>query len=83
MTPRDVSELTERVRLNRHGTTFADLKRLLEAAGFEMHPQNGGTHRAFCKPGCFTSPTIPEGRGPVKVAYVSNVLRAVKECGDD
>lgn len=83
MTSRNVNALAERVRVNRQGTTFADLKRLLEAAGFEMHPRNGGTHRAFSKPGCFVSPTIPEMRGPVKVAYVSLVLRVVKECTDE
>ena len=79
----DCQALTERLRSNKKSTTFADVKSILEAAGFTMHPRKRGSHRAFSKAGCFFSPSIPEGRGPLLVAYVRKAIQALEECCDD
>lgn len=83
MASADWRDLRDHLKKNRKNATFDELKTLLEAAGFKMHPRNKGSHRAFTKSGCFWSPLVPEGRGPVLVAYVQKVLKALEECCDE
>lgn len=73
-------QLLRELRTNKQGRTFQELKAILGAYGFVMHPRNKGSHRVFGKLGCFQSPSIPEAHGPVKVAYVRKVIQALEEC---
>jgi predicted RNA binding protein YcfA (HicA-like mRNA interferase family) len=73
----------EHLKGNRKNQTFVDLAAILRRNGFEMHPRTRGSHRSFSRPGCFESPTLPEGRGPLLPAYVRSVIRALEEMCDD
>ena len=78
-----LAQLLSELKANKLRWTFAELSEILEGAGFTMHLRNAGSHRAFNKPGCFRSPSIPQGRGPVKPVYVRQVIQALEECCDD
>lgn len=75
-------ENIEQLKASKKNRTFVELKRVLEDAGFEMHPRSRGSHRAFSKPGCFVSPSIPE-KSPVLAVYVRKVIAALEECCDE
>lgn len=72
----------EQLKANKKNRTFGELKRILEDAGFSMHPRARGSHRVFNRPGCFQSPSIPE-ESPVLACYVRMVIVALEECSDD
>jgi predicted RNA binding protein YcfA (HicA-like mRNA interferase family) len=71
------------LKADKTNQTFRDLAGILAAHGFVMHRRKRGSHRAFSRPGCFTSPSIPEGRGALLPAYVRSVIRALEEICDE
>ena len=61
---------------------FEELRKVLEAYGYEMlAPHGGGSHCTFRKAGC-NPITIPR-HAPVKRAYVEMVKRVVESEGVD
>ena len=75
--------IIEQLKVNKKNRTYEELKRILEDAGFSMHPRTAGSHRVFHKPGCSITPDIPEKKGPLLVCYVRMVIVALEECSDD
>ena len=73
----------DQLKANKKNRTYEELKRILEEAGFVLHPRPKGSHRVFHRPGCSTTPTIPEKKGTVLVCYVGKVIDALEECSDD
>ena len=59
---------------------FTELRRVLEAYGYEMkQPKGGGSHYTFRKPGCMPI-TIPKHE-PIKKTYVEMVKDVVESEG--
>jgi hypothetical protein len=73
----------EQLKADKKNRTYAELKAILEASGFVLHPRQKGSHRTFQKPGCVIAPTLVEERGPVKAYAVRMVIQALEECCDD
>jgi HicA toxin of bacterial toxin-antitoxin, len=76
-------ETVEQLRADKKNRTYAELKAILESAGFVMHSRQKGSHRTFQKPGCLIAPTLVDQRGPVKAYSVRIVIQALEECCDD
>lgn len=61
---------------------FAELKKILEEYGYEMHsPRGGSSHYTFRKPGCRPI-TIPKHE-PIKKVYVEMVKAIVESEGQE
>jgi predicted RNA binding protein YcfA (HicA-like mRNA interferase family) len=79
----DCRTIREELNRNKKNRTFGELKAILEDFGWTMHPRTKGDHRPFTKPDCEMGVSIPQKKGPVLVAYVRKVVRALEECCDE
>ena len=70
-------KLILRIRNLSKDLRFAELRKVLESYGYEMHsPRGGSSHATFRKPGC-NPITIPRHE-PIKTVYVE-MVKAVAE----
>ncbi len=76
-------DLIEQLKADKKNRTYRELKAILEAHGFTMHPPTKGSHRAFKRPGVVERPVLIEGRDPQLPVYVRGVVRALEECCDE
>lgn len=79
----DWHTLREHIRANKGNVSFGDAAKLLEAAGWSMKPPGKGSHRTFSKPGCLPLVTLQAAKGPLKIGYITNMLKSIDECASD
>jgi HicA toxin of bacterial toxin-antitoxin, len=73
----------EELKADKKNRSFRELRAILEANGFTMHPRNSGSHRVFKRPGVWTRAELIEGSDPQLAVYVRGVILALEECCED